>query len=687
MSELPSISVIVCTYSDRRWELFRACVTEVCAQAAESDAQVVVVVDHNEELRARCAARFPDVTVVSNRESRGLSGARNTGIAESSGETVVFIDDDAVPHPGWLATMRAAFTDPELLGAGGEVRPVWPEGARPPWLPPEFDWAIGCDYAGMAALGAEMRNPIGANMALRREAVLHAGGFRAVLGRVGGTPAGCEETDLAIRLKTIAPQGAIRRIPGAAVDHHVAADRCRGRYLIRRCYAEGGSKAVLMRLEGAGSALSAEADHAMIAIPRAIGRELTAALHGDRTAPHRILWTVLGLTAATLGWLRGMLRPRPRTGTNGVPEIGRSCSAAVAFAAEQPRPHAIPQDWPAARIGVSVVLCTLGRAATLPAAVRSVLDAQTWPAAEVLVVDNDPASGAVGRALAEFDDPRLRVVAETTRGVSYARNAGLATASGPVVAFIDDDVIAESDWVRRIAEVFEADPDGEIACVTGLVVPADLGLATHRWFEASSGFGRGDTVMVWEREGRGELLTRLRAHEPLAVAGRRGPAYPVAGSEFGSGNNMALRREWLVRAGGFDTVLGTGGPARGGEDLDMFRRTILDGGAIVYQPAATVRHHHRDTPAQLRRQMYDYGVGMCASVVRYASTDTAALLRVLRVLPGGLRLLVDPRSAKNSGKTPDHPRALTYIELAGYLTGPVHLVRSHLTRARRERIG
>lgn len=267
MSELPSISVIVCTYSDRRWELFRACVTEVCAQAAESDAQVVVVVDHNEELRARCAARFPDVTVVANRESRGLSGARNTGVAESNGDVVVFIDDDAVPRGGWLTSMRAAFADTALLGAGGEVHPAWPKGVRPVWLPPEFDWAIGCDYAGMAALGAEIRNPIGANMALRRDVVVRAGGFRAVLGRVGGTPAGCEETDLAIRMKALAPRGIIRRIAEAPVDHHVDADRCRGRYLIRRCYAEGGSKAVLMRLEGAGPAMSAEADHAMIAIP------------------------------------------------------------------------------------------------------------------------------------------------------------------------------------------------------------------------------------------------------------------------------------------------------------------------------------------------------------------------------------------------------------------------------------
>ncbi|WP_446223096.1 glycosyltransferase family 2 protein [Nocardia sp. IBHARD005] len=737
----PSVTVIICCYTERRWELLSACVSEVSAQANQAGASVVLVVDHNPVLRARAAAAFPgsSITIVENRYAQGLSGARNTGVEATRADIVLFVDDDAVPQRGWLSSLRAAFDDPDLLAVGGEVRPVWPgTGERPPWLPPEFDWVVGCDYAGMAPLGAQVRNPIGANMGLRRDATVAVGGFRSVLGRRGTTPSGCEETDLAIRLRAADPAGGIRRIPGAVVLHHLEADRCTRRYLVRRCFAEGGSKAMLMRLEGASGALSAEADHALVAIPRAMGREAMAFARGDRAAAARICWTVLGLLAAVAGLARGLLFrdgamaavarqpdslavvPRSGPATESAPvwcvdaDAGPSPAvvpatvpervhvlvradhrplgqvelvpdpdadlhaqvfdAARRFRADQPAAPA--PDWPVGDTSVSVVVCTLGRADSLATAVRAVLHAQTRPAHEVIVVDNDPASGSTRRALAGLDDPRLRVVEEFRRGVSWARNAGVAAATGAVVAFTDDDVAAEPDWVARLSEVFDADPGAEIGCVTGLVVPADLGLATHRWFEQSSGFERGFRPMVWEPGAGTAVLDRLRAYEPQAVRGRRGPAYPVAGSEFGSGNNMALRREIICAAGGFDTALGTGSPARGGEDLDVFRRVILGGCAIFYQPSAIVRHHHRATVAQLRKQMYDYGVGMCANVLRHATSGPRGLRETVRVLPGGLRLLLDPASDKNSGKTAGYPASLTWIELAGYVAGPAHLVRS-----------
>lgn len=514
----------------------------------------------------------------------------------------------------------------------------------------------------------------------------------------------------------------------------MSADRCTGRYLIRRCFAEGGSKATLMRLEGAARAMSAEADHALVAIPRAVGRELSAFARGDRAALSRIWWTVAGLVAAVAGWSDGLLRRgtvSATTGAKGAPEDGAHVPVWCVDRTAEPmeatrrvpgdtlpgRVHVLVRanhrpigqvdvaldpmgdvagqllsaceglrdaapapapSWPGGTTTASVVVCSLGRADTLPAAVRSVLFDQTRRAHEVIVVDNDPESGRVARALRGIADPRLRIVTEPRRGVSRARNAGIAAAIGQVVAFTDDDVEAEPDWLARVCEVFDADTDAEIGCVTGLVVPADLGLVTHRWFEESSGFERGYRPMVWEPGGGSGLLTRLSRYEPHVVAGRRGPAYPVAGSEFGSGNNMVLRREWLAAVGGFDTVLGTGSPARGGEDLDMFRRMILGGAAIVYQPAAIVRHHHRATMPALRRQMYDYGVGMCANVIRFAVSGGPALLATAAVLPGGLRLLLDPGSEKNRDKSADYPRELTYIELAGYLTGPVHLLRSRV---------
>jgi hypothetical protein len=72
-------------------------------------------------------------------------------------------------------------------------------------MPEEFDWVVGCSYRGLPAGEALIRNPIGSSMSLRRQAAVEAGGFRPEVGRVGTFPVGCEETELAIRLRRLLP--------------------------------------------------------------------------------------------------------------------------------------------------------------------------------------------------------------------------------------------------------------------------------------------------------------------------------------------------------------------------------------------------------------------------------------------------------------------------------------------------
>ena len=88
------------------------------------------------------------------------------------------------------------------MATGGSVHPLWP-GPRPQWLPPAFDWVVGCSYLGLPEKTGAVRNPIGANMSMRTRPALDAGGFDTGLGRVGTRPVGCEETELAIRLTPI----------------------------------------------------------------------------------------------------------------------------------------------------------------------------------------------------------------------------------------------------------------------------------------------------------------------------------------------------------------------------------------------------------------------------------------------------------------------------------------------------
>ncbi len=149
----------------------------------------------------------------------------------------MFLDDDAIPHPGWLDALVDALDRDDVVGAGGPVIPRWAT-AKPPWFPEEFLWVVGCSYCGSPEERGPIRNPIGANMSFRRSACLDVGGFAVRLGRVGSTPLGCEETELAIRVRASRPDTAILHVPSARVEHLVTAERVRFRYFSTRCWGD-----------------------------------------------------------------------------------------------------------------------------------------------------------------------------------------------------------------------------------------------------------------------------------------------------------------------------------------------------------------------------------------------------------------------------------------------------------------
>ncbi|MGD9695297.1 MAG: glycosyltransferase family 2 protein [Thermoleophilia bacterium] len=318
-------------------------------------------------------------------------------------------------------------------------------------------------------------------------------------------------------------------------------------------------------------------------------------------------------------------------------------------------------DAPATGAPVTVVVCTLGADPGLRAAVDLILS-QTYADIDLVVVDNAPETGGADALLGGVGDPRLRIVREPRRGLSVARNTGLAHARGEIVAFTDDDAVPDRRWVAELVRAFAADPDSRLACVTGLVLPAELETEAQALFEECSGFAKGFRAMHWSvLPATGELAA-------LTVPGKRGAAFPYSGGDFGSGNNMAFRTAALRALGGFDVALGAGSATRGGEDLDIFRRVYLAGMRLVYHPAAMVGHRHRREMEALRTQMYGYGTGMAAVVTKVVLGGGA--LPIARRLPGALSLLLRRDSAKNARKSPAFPGEVTRAELRGYLLGP-----------------
>lgn len=305
-------SVAICAYTMRRFDDLTAAVGSVVAQLRGGD-ECLVVVDYNDELYARAEAEFaayPAVRVVRNAATKGLSGARNTAIARSLGGVVAFLDDDALAGPTWLAEVLDALGEADVLGVGTAAVPWWPDEKRPAWFPPEFDWVVGCSYGGLPTERADVRNVIGAAMAFRREAFELAGTFSDLVGRVGTTPTGCEETELCIRVRKAKPSARIVYLPDVAVRHHVTPERLRVSYFLRRCLGEGLSKARVSRLVGANDGLASERSYVSAVLPRAVVRELGRALRGRIAGLGAATLIVTGVLCAGIGYVRGRVYER-----------------------------------------------------------------------------------------------------------------------------------------------------------------------------------------------------------------------------------------------------------------------------------------------------------------------------------------------------------------------------------------
>jgi GT2 family glycosyltransferase len=304
-------SVLVCAFAEERLEDTVHCVNSALAQVPPPS-EVIVVVDHNPSLAGLLRERLSDeVRISPNTGQQGLSSARNTGIGMASGDVIAFLDDDAVAQPGWMETLGSAFADPAVAGAGGRAVAAW-DVAQPAWFPNEFLWVVGCSYSGQPAAG-EVRNPLGCNMAFRREVFDRAGMFDVQIGRLGARPLGCEETELCIRARKQIPAARFVLVSGADVLHRVPQARGQLDYFLRRCFYEGISKALVRALGGTRS-LDIERTYVIRALPEAILRASWESLIGPdrRGAAGRIAAIVAGLLTAVGGYVVGGIKFRLR---------------------------------------------------------------------------------------------------------------------------------------------------------------------------------------------------------------------------------------------------------------------------------------------------------------------------------------------------------------------------------------
>lgn len=318
MSVELDVSVIICAYTEERWDDLLAAVDSVRRQTRPAR-EIIVVIDHNPALLERVRGQLPDVLAVENAEAAGASGSRNTGVALAQGAIIAFLDDDAAAEPDWLALLTSGFADPKVLGVGGALEPVW-LGGRPAWFPEEFNWVVGCTYKGLPETTSPVRNLIAANMSVRREVFLELGGFRNGYGnlkvnapsqsRLLRSTAGDEETELCIRARQRWPNHQWLYMPRALARHRVPRHRGRWGYFITRCYDEGFGKAVLSCLVGARDGLASERYYTLQTLPEGITRGLVDLWHGDLAGVQRASAILAGLAVTGAGYLVGSIHSR-----------------------------------------------------------------------------------------------------------------------------------------------------------------------------------------------------------------------------------------------------------------------------------------------------------------------------------------------------------------------------------------
>lgn len=240
---------------------------------------------------------------------------------------------------------------------------------------------------------------------------------------------------------------------------------------------------------------------------------------------------------------------------------------------------------------ISVVICTRNRTQALAQCINALLKSSDTDF-ELLIVDNAPDDDRTEKLVQQY--PSVRYVREDRKGLDIARNTGAQQASCAIVAYTDDDVTVDSDWIKNLKSCFR---DAQTACVTGLVIPTQLQTKSAWQFERHWGFNRGYVPLIFD-------LEFFLKHKQTGV-----PVWDI-----GAGANMAFRKSLFETIGYFDERLDVGAAGCSG-DSEIWYRALAEGYQCVYFPHLFVYHQHRSTRKELNRQIFYYMRGHVASLL------------------------------------------------------------------------
>lgn len=574
----------------------------------------LIVVDDGSTDATGEAARAAGARVISAAATDGgnPAAARNAGAAQAQGDVVVFLDADCTPAAEWLRAMLSRMAEGRVC-VGGSL-------ALPPGLSASARWDYYCGWYHVHPQrrpGWVVSHPP-CNLGIRRELFLQSGGFN-------------ERHPVAYAHEELAWQAALQRtgqrifFEPAAVAYHW--NRPGVGQLLQRNYRWGYS-AIESKAESGAARLRWLYRWprllALLSVPLAPLHALYLIACWLRAGILEPLLVFPIVLAARLSYGLGMM-------VGGWRWAGRRQAAQL---------QAPPPSEPG---GVCAVICTRNRPQLLTRALASLCEQEASPE-EILVVDNAPSADATREVVARHF-PQARYVCEPVQGLDAARNRALRETRQPLVAFLDDDAVADRGWCGALRAALDASPS--VAVCTGRVEPLSLDSAAQRLCEANGGFSRG--------------AARIRLPRDAAQRLRGWPAPRIAWAvSIGNGCSMAVRRDAALALGGFDPALDLGEVLPGGGDLDLFWRALAAGYEMVYEPSALAWHEHRKDHDALIRQLAGHQRALVACLCKAAFQGPARLpvigFLIWRLLKPGARLL-----RRLAGREPLPARALTMM--------------------------
>lgn len=248
------ISVVVCAYSSKRFDMTVECIHSIINNTYKNY-EIILVIDGNDVLKQKMESKFKEIDnmiIVGNKKNEGASISRNIGVKHAKGEIVAFIDDDGSAPTDWLEHIAEAFYNyPEIFVVGGKLLPIYEDGSKK--LPEEILWIVGGTYKGHPENVQIVRNVFTGNMAVRKS-VFKSINFEIMYDKKETFLSyqlshQLEDTLFCVRINNIKPN-MILYDPGIIAYHHVPKERLKLIYIIKEAFFEGILKAKLEHING-----------------------------------------------------------------------------------------------------------------------------------------------------------------------------------------------------------------------------------------------------------------------------------------------------------------------------------------------------------------------------------------------------------------------------------------------------